>query len=68
MEFVVNLITVHVKLDGKVVIVKFALPYLDANKELVPMFLNAIVKRSGGVPIVTYVRAYKIQMNLKINS
>ena len=49
--------TVHVKLDGKALIVKFALPYLDANKELVPMFLNVIVKKSGGGPIVTYVRA-----------
>ena len=47
--------TVHVKLDGKVLIVKFALPYLDANKELVPMFLNVIVKRTGQVLIVTYV-------------
>ena len=53
MVFVKLQITVHVKLDGKALIVKFALPYLDANKELAPMFLNVIVMRIGRVLIVT---------------
>ena len=62
MEFVMVQITVHVKLDGKVPIVTFVLPYLDANMELAPIFLNAIVMRNGMVLIVTYVSSEYIHI------